>query len=59
VPPCVLYGLTCLLIRDAIGSQYCSVAGGKAQNVTWIHMLQEGPLLGNLSTATGASNGKP
>jgi hypothetical protein len=26
VPPCVQYGMTCLLIRDVVGSVACSVA---------------------------------
>jgi hypothetical protein len=25
VPPCVWYGMACLLIRDAVGSMPCSV----------------------------------
>jgi hypothetical protein len=34
VPPCVWYGMACLLIRDAIGTESCSIAWGKAQEVT-------------------------
>jgi hypothetical protein len=29
VPPCVRYGTTCLLIRDAIGCESCSAVWGK------------------------------
>jgi hypothetical protein len=40
---------------NAIGSESCSVAWGKVQDVTWIHMVQEGPVVrGNLSTASRA-----
>jgi hypothetical protein len=52
VPPHVWYGTTCLLIRDAICCESCSVASRKAQDVTWIHMVQEGPeVRGNHSKA--------
>jgi hypothetical protein len=55
VPPRVWYGTTCLLIRGAIGSESCSVMWGLVQDVTWIHMVQEGlEVRGNLSTAGGA-----
>jgi hypothetical protein len=33
VTPCVRYGTTCLLIRDAIGCESCSVVWGKTLNV--------------------------
>jgi hypothetical protein len=39
VPLRVRYGTTCLLIKDAIGCESCSVAWGKTQDVTWIHMV--------------------
>jgi hypothetical protein len=57
VSPRVWYGTTCLLIRDAIGSESCSVLWGLVQDVTWIHMVQEGlEVRGNLSTAGGAQD---
>jgi hypothetical protein len=31
--PCVRYGMACLLIRDAVGCESCSVVWGKTQNV--------------------------
>jgi hypothetical protein len=34
VPRRVRYEMTCLLIRNAIGSESCSVAWGKAKDVT-------------------------
>jgi hypothetical protein len=46
VPLRVRYGTTCLLIRDAIGSVSCSVAWGMVQDVTYIHMMQEGTEVG-------------
>jgi hypothetical protein len=55
VSPRVQYETTCLLISDAIGNVSCSVAWGKAQYVTWIHMVQEGPEVREyLSTTSGA-----
>jgi hypothetical protein len=33
VLPRVRYGTTCLLIRDVVGSESCSVVWGKTQNV--------------------------
>jgi hypothetical protein len=55
VSPHVWYGMTSLLIRDVISCESCLVAWGKAQNVTWIHMGEEGPeVRGNLSTSSGA-----
>jgi hypothetical protein len=61
VSPRVWYGTTSLLIRDVISCESCLVAWGKAQNVTWIHMGEEGPKVrGNLSTSSGArGQGKP
>jgi hypothetical protein len=61
VPPHIRYGTTYLLIQDAIGSESCSIASGKVQDVTWIHMVQQGSKVrGNLSTACGArGQGKP
>jgi hypothetical protein len=54
VPPRVRYGTTCLLTRNAICSESCSVAWGKAQDMTWIHMVHEGPKVrGNLSIPNG------
>jgi hypothetical protein len=29
MPPCVQYGMTCLLIRDLVGCESCSVVWGK------------------------------
>jgi hypothetical protein len=63
VPPCVRYGMTCLLIRYAIGCVSCSVEWGWLLSlwsvfVTFFvnclnHMVQEGPLcVGNLSAAS-------
>jgi hypothetical protein len=54
VPPRVRYGTACLLIRDAIGCQSCSVVWGKAKDVTRIHMVQEGPeVRGTLALQVG------
>jgi hypothetical protein len=33
VPPRVRYGTTCLLIRDVVGCESCSVVWGKMQDV--------------------------
>jgi hypothetical protein len=71
VPPCVRYGMACLLIRYAIGCVSCSVESGWLMSVWPIcvtfyvnclnHMVQKGPLCaGNLNTASGATVcGKP
>jgi hypothetical protein len=51
----VWYGTICLLIMDVIGSEYCSVVWGMTQDVTWIHIVQEGPeVRRNLSPTSGA-----
>jgi hypothetical protein len=66
VPPHVRYGMTCLLIRYAIGCVSCSVEWGWLLSLWPIfviffvnclnHMVQKGPLCaGNLSTASGAT----
>jgi hypothetical protein len=66
VPPRVRYGMTCLLIRYAIGWVSCSVEWGWLPSVWPVfvtffvnclsHMVQKGPLCaGNLSTASGAT----
>jgi hypothetical protein len=71
VPPRVRYGMTCLLIRYAIGCVSCSVEWGWLLSVWPIcvtfcvnclnHMVQKGPVCaGNLSPASGATVcGKP
>jgi hypothetical protein len=71
VPPRVWYGMTCLLIRYAIGCVSCSVEWGWLLSVWPVcvtfyvnclnHMVQKGPLYaGNLSTASRATVcGKP
>jgi hypothetical protein len=56
VPPCVWYGTTCLLIRNAIGSVSCSVEWGLSSFfmsyfviyfvIHLNHMVQEGPFAG-------------
>jgi hypothetical protein len=52
VPPCVRYGMTCLLIRNTIGSVSCSVEWEFASYFVayfvkcLTHMVQEGHLLG-------------
>jgi hypothetical protein len=46
VPPCVQYGITCLLIRNNIGSVSCSFEWVLAWYFTQADMVQEGPLLG-------------
>jgi hypothetical protein len=33
VSPCDQYGMTCLLIRDAVGCESCSAVWGKTQDV--------------------------
>jgi arabinogalactan endo-1,4-beta-galactosidase len=59
VPPRVWYGMTCLLISDAIGSVSFSVAWGMAQEGTWIQMVQVGSeVRGNHSTASRARGGE-
>jgi hypothetical protein len=66
VPPRVLYGTACLLIRYAIGCESCSVEWGWLLSVWPIsvtffvnclnHKVQKGPLCaGNLITASGAT----
>jgi hypothetical protein len=66
VPPHVLYGMTCLLIRYAIGCVSCSVEWGWLLSVRPVcvtffvnclnHLVQKGPLCaGNLSTASRAT----
>jgi hypothetical protein len=53
VPPRVWYGMTCLIIRNTIGSMSCLVEWGMASYfVTYFvkcltHMVQEGPLMRN------------
>jgi hypothetical protein len=57
VPPCVWYEMTCLLIRNAIGSVSCSVEWGissffVSNFVTSLviclnYTVQEGPFVGN------------
>jgi hypothetical protein len=59
VPPRVRYGMTCLLIRNTIGSVSCSDEWGLAWDFAQVHMVQEGlwyhvSTPGNLSTARGA-----
>jgi hypothetical protein len=66
VPPHVRYGMTCLLIRYAIGCVSCLVEWGWLLSVWPIfvtffvnclnHMMQKGSLCaGNLSTTSGAT----
>jgi hypothetical protein len=64
VPPCVRYGMTCLLIRNTIGCVSYSVEWGW-HHTLWLvfgtlfvnylnHMVQEGTLCaGNLSSTSG------
>jgi hypothetical protein len=49
MPPRVRYGMTCLLIRNAIGCVSCSVEWGLASYFVkcLTHMVQEGPFVGN------------
>jgi hypothetical protein len=42
VPPHVRYGMTCLLIRDAMGSVPCSYEWEVAWSFAQAHMVQEG-----------------
>jgi hypothetical protein len=64
VPPRVRYGMTCLLIRNVIGCVSCSVEWGLATLfVSYFvkrlnHTVQKGPLLGILSTTSGAFDGE-
>jgi hypothetical protein len=44
VPPRVRYGMTCLLIRGAMGSMPCSDEWEVAWSFTQAHMVQEGTL---------------
>jgi hypothetical protein len=43
VPPRVQFGMTCLLIRDAVGSVPCSDKWEVAWSFAQAHMVQEGP----------------
>jgi hypothetical protein len=43
VPPCVRYGMTCLLIRVAVGSVPCLDEWEMAWSLAQAHMVQEGP----------------
>jgi hypothetical protein len=43
VPPHVLYGMTCLLNRDAMRSVPCSDEWEVAWSFSQAHMVQEGP----------------
>jgi hypothetical protein len=47
VPPCVRYGMTCLIIRNTIGSVSCSVQSGLASYFVkrLTHIVQEGPFV--------------
>jgi hypothetical protein len=53
VPPCVQYGMACLLIRNAIDCVSCSVEWGLPSFLVSYfvkclnHKVQEGPLMGN------------
>jgi hypothetical protein len=58
VSPCVQYGTTCLLIRNTIGSVSYSDEWGLAWYFAQAHMVQDGPLLGNISIVSGAFIGK-
>jgi hypothetical protein len=42
VPPRVWYGITCLLIRDAVGSVPCSDEWEVSWSFAQAHMVQEG-----------------
>jgi hypothetical protein len=42
VPPCVRYGMTCLLIRDVVCSVPCSDEWEGAWSFAKAHMVQEG-----------------
>jgi hypothetical protein len=42
VPPSVWYGMTCLLIRDAVGSVPCSDEWEMAWSIAQAYMVQEG-----------------
>jgi hypothetical protein len=54
VLPHVQYGMACLLIRNTIGSMSCSIEWRTMLEVTWDPLGASGPVLGNLSTASGA-----
>jgi hypothetical protein len=43
VPPCVRYGMTCLLIRDVVGSVPCSDEWEVAWSFAHADMVQERP----------------
>jgi hypothetical protein len=54
VPPLVRYGIACLLIRNVVGCESCSVVWRKDAGHDLIHKVQEGlESRGNLSTASG------
>jgi hypothetical protein len=42
VPPSVWYGMACLLIRDAEGSESCSTVWGKDAGCYLIHKVHDG-----------------
>jgi hypothetical protein len=42
-PPCVWYGMTCLLIRDVVGSVPCSDEWKVVWSFAQAYMVQEGP----------------
>jgi hypothetical protein len=54
VPPRVRYGMACSLIRNILGSVSCSDEWVLTWYFTQAHMVQEGPLLGDNITASGA-----
>jgi hypothetical protein len=43
VLPCVRHGMTCLLIRDVVGSVPCSNEWKVAWSFVQAHMVQDGP----------------
>jgi hypothetical protein len=43
VPPRVWYGMTCLLIKDVVGTVPCSDEWEVAWSFAQAHMVQEGP----------------
>jgi hypothetical protein len=42
LPPCVWYGLACLLIRYIVGCESCSMVWGKTQDVIWSTRCKRG-----------------
>jgi hypothetical protein len=54
VPPHVRYGMTCLLIRNTIGSVSCSGEWRMTRYFSWDPNGARGAIVGNLSTASGA-----